>query len=164
MAKKKEREIAKELYVNQALTAKAIADKGLATEKTIGVWIQKYGWRKLRDARQNSTENRTERIEQVIETLTENRLSLFDEIAAARKADDKETLETLQKEAVRIDDAISKWNKTLENVQKENKISLAVYLQVMEDIFKNLQHHDPALHLKTLDFQEEHLNTIALKL
>lgn len=164
MAKKKERQIARELYVNQGLTAKAIAQKGLAAERTIGTWVRKYGWKKQRDAKQNSTNHRAERIGQVIETLTEQRLELFSEIAAAKKGEDKEALATLQKQAVGIDDAISKWNKALENLSKENKVSLSVYLEVMEDIFKNLQFYDAELHLRTLDFQEEHLNTISLKL
>lgn len=164
MAKSRERTIAKELYVNQGLTAKAISEKGLATEKTIGNWVRKFGWKKLRDAKQNSTNNRAERIAQVIETLTEQRLDLFSAISEAKKNKDNEALTALQKEAVGIDDGISKWNKALENLNKENKISLSVYIEVMEDIFKNLQAYDPALHLKTLDFQEEHLNTITFKL
>ncbi|MDD3458816.1 MAG: hypothetical protein PHO74_05020 [Weeksellaceae bacterium] len=164
MAKKNERLLAKELFVNQGLTAKAIAQKGLAAEKTIGVWVKKYGWKKLRDAKQNSTDNRAERIGQVIETLTEQRLELFTAIAEAKKAKDNEQLAQLQKEAVGIDDAISKWNKALENLNKDNRISLSVYLEVMEDIFRNLQAYDTGLHLKTLDFQEEHLNTISMKL
>ena len=36
MAKDKERKIAQDYYVTQGLNAKQIADKGLATEKTIG--------------------------------------------------------------------------------------------------------------------------------
>lgn len=164
MAKKKEQEIAKEFYVNQGLTAKAIADKGLASEKTIGNWVNKYGWKKLRDAKQNSTGLRADRIGQVIETLTEQRLNLFTAISDAKIEKDNDTLAALQKEAVGIDDAISKWNKALENLNKENRISLAVYLEVMEDIFKNMQQYNPGLHQQTLDFQEEHLNSISLKL
>lgn len=164
MAKKKEQKIAKELYVNQGLTAKAIAEKGLATEKTIGSWVNKYGWKKLRDAKQNSSGLRADRIGQVIETLTEQRLDLFGAIAQAKAQKDKVLLAQLQKEAVGIDDAISKWNKALENLNKESRISLSIYLEVMEDIFKNLQAFDPGIHQKTLDFQEEHLNTISMKL
>lgn len=164
MAKKKEQKIAKELYVNQGLTAKAIAEKGLATEKTIGNWVNKYGWKKLRDAKQNSSELRADRIAQVIETLTDQRLELFQSITRAKEQKDKDLLSQLQKEAVSIDDAISKWNKTLENLNKESRISLSIYLEVMEDIFKNLQAFDPGIHQTTLDFQEEHLNTISMKL
>lgn len=164
MAKEKERQLAKELFVNQGLTAKAIAQKGLASEKTIGNWVAKFGWKKLRDAKQNSTDNRAERIAQVIETLTEQRLNLFAAISQARKDKDNDSLASLQKEAVGIDDAISKWNKALENLSKDGKISLSVYLTVMEDIFKHLQAFDSGLYMKTLDFQEEHLNDIALKL
>lgn len=164
MAKDKERILAKEFYVEHGLTAKAISEKGLASEKTIGNWVSKYGWKKLRDAKQNSTNNRAERIGQVIETLTEQRLNLFTAIAEAKKNKDTDALVNLQKEAVGIDDAISKWNKALENLSRDNRISLSIYLEVMEDIFRNLQAYDAGLHMKTLDFQEEHLNTISMKL
>lgn len=164
MAKDKERIIAKDYYINQGLTAKAIAEKGLATEKTIGNWVGKYGWKKLRDAKQNSSNQRAERIAEVIETLSEQRLELFELIARARREDDKDELAHRRKEAVGIDDAISKWNKALENLNKENRISLSVYLEVMEDVFRAMNIYDAGLHQKTLDFQEEHLNTISLKL
>lgn len=74
MAKDKERKIAQDYYVTQGLNAKQIAEKGLATEKTIGNWVNKYGWKKLRDAKQNSTGNRLDRINQVTDNLADQRL------------------------------------------------------------------------------------------
>lgn len=164
MAKDKERKIAQDYYVTQGLNAKQIAEKGLATEKTVGHWINKYGWKKLRDAKQNSTENRLDRINQVTDNLADQRLRLFQEIEEAKGSGDQKLAESLQKEAVQIDDAIAKWNKRAENVDKENRISLAVYIEVMEDIFNHLQLHNAELFLKTIEFQEEHLNNISLKL
>lgn len=164
MAKDKERKIAQDYYVTQGLNAKQIAEKGLATEKTIGNWVNKYGWKKLRDAKQNSTGNRLDRINQVTDNLADQRLKLFQEIEDAKEAGDQKLAASLQKEAVQIDDSISKWNKRAENVDKENRISLAVYIEVMEDIFNHLQLHNAELFLKTIEFQEEHLNNISLKL
>lgn len=164
MAKDKERQIAQDYFVNQGLSAKQIADKGLATEKTIGKWIIKYGWKKLRDAKMNSTSNRLDRINEVTDQLAEQRLQLFKEIEEAKEKGDQKLAMSLQQQAVQIDDSISKWNKRAENVDKENRISLSVYLEVMEDIFNHLQMHNSELFLKTIDFQEEHINTISNRL
>ena len=164
MAKDKERQIAQDYFVNQGLSAKQIADKGLATEKTIGKWIVKYGWKKLRDAKMNSTSNRLDRINEVTDQLAEQRLQLFKEIEEAKEKGDQKLAMDLQRQAVQIDDSISKWNKRAENVDKENRISLSVYLEVMEDIFNHLQMHNSELFLKTIDFQEEHINTISNRL
>lgn len=164
MAKDKERQIAQDYFVNQGLSAKQIADKGLATEKTIGKWILKYGWKKLRDAKMNSTSNRLDRINEVTDQLAEQRLQLFKEIEEAKEKGDQKLAMDLQRQAVQIDDSISKWNKRAENVDKENRISLSVYLEVMEDIFNHLQMHNSELFLKTIDFQEEHINTISNRL
>lgn len=164
MAKDKERQIAQDYFVNQGLSAKQIADKGLATEKTIGKWIIKYGWKKLRDAKMNSTSNRLDRINEVTDQLAEQRLQLFKEIEEAKEKGDQKLAMDLQRQAVQIDDSISKWNKRAENVDKENRISLSVYLEVMEDIFNHLQMHNSELFLKTIDFQEEHINTISNRL
>jgi hypothetical protein len=49
-------------------------------------------------------------------------------------------------------------------MDSENRISLGIYLEVMNDIFKNLEHFDKDVYLKTLDFQESHLSTISIKL
>jgi len=46
--KKKE---AKRLYVQTDLTAKEIAAKTGISEKTIGVWVKKYGWKIQRENR-----------------------------------------------------------------------------------------------------------------
>ena len=49
-------------------------------------------------------------------------------------------------------------------MEKDFKISLSTYLEVMEDIFQSLQNWDKDLYIKTLDFQKSHLSTIAQKL
>ena len=164
MAKDKERKTAYDYYVKLGLNAKDIAAKGLATEKTIGNWINKYGWKEQRNAKTNSTRERLDRINQVTDRITKQRINLFQEIEEAKEAGDQNLAAKLQKEAVQIDDAISKWNKRVENLEKEGRISLTVYLEIMDRIFNALQVHSPELFLKTLDFQEEHLNDISLKL
>ena len=69
-----------------------------------------------------------------------------------------------QKRANEIADEVSKYNKTLLTLDKENRISLAVYLDVMESLFKAIQKHSPKLYMELLTFQEEHLSEISSKL
>ncbi|UGU15207.1 DUF1804 family protein [Sinomicrobium kalidii] len=164
MAKEKEKRIAFDYIVNQGVSPTVTAQKVGVSERTVTRWIQKEGWKKLRNAKQNMSAERSERIRQVIETLTEQRIELFAQIKQAKEGEDKQLLFSLQKEAVGIDDAISKWNKALENIDKENRVSLSAYLEVMEDIFKHLNQYDPKLYVDTLDFQEQHINTISERL
>ena len=81
-----------------------------------------------------------------------------------KKAVLRTELEVLRAEAASIDDAISKWNKRIENLNKEGKITLALYIEVMERIFEALRTANEPLYLQTLDFQENHLEDIAHKL
>ena len=163
MAKNKERAIAKQLYI-QGKTQKEISGLVNVQEKTIGDWVRKYGWKAERDARISSTKSQTANIKAIISSMAEERIAIHNDILKAKEANNRDELERLQKEASVIDDGVSKWNKTLENMDKENRISLPVYLDVMDDIFKALQNTSPKIFMQTLDFQESHLTTISLKL
>ena len=167
MAKNKERRTAKTMFL-KGKSQKEIALAVKVQEKTIGNWVKKYGWLNERDARFNSTKNRIENIKAIISTLSENRLEVDKALQHAKKefvetSEDtcKEAIERLQKEAAVISDEVSKWNKTLENLDKENRISLATKITVMEDIFQDLQNYDSKLFMKMLDFQEQYLTKIA---
>ena len=99
---------------------------------------------------------------QVIEQIKEKEA----EIKYADKEEEsslqKELLE-LRKECASIDDAIAKWNKRIENLIKGTKITLSMYIEVMESIFEALRLKDEKLYILTLDFQEEHLHEVADK-
>ena len=163
MAKKQERTIAKQLFI-QGKTQKEIAALVDVQEKTIGEWVKKFGWKSERDARMSGSKNQIENIKAIISQIAEDRLAVHNKIQKAQKNGNLEVLVTLQKEAATLDDGVSKWNKTLENMDKENKVSLAVYLEIMDDIFKALSNHDMKIFMKTISFQESHLSTISLKL
>ena len=49
-------------------------------------------------------------------------------------------------------------------MDKDSRITLDVYIDVMEDIFKCMHASDQTLHFKTLEFQETHLRYISQKL
>jgi len=178
MAKDKERGVGRVWYIEQGKTAKEIAQKLNVTEKTVGDWVKKYGWKKERNARENSIDKRVDNIKSVIDDITEDRSSarvqlneLKLELQEQQKNKDldaieisKDMISDIKKEIVGYDDAISKWNKTLENFDKENKVSLSNYLYVMDEIFKDLQSYNQKLYMKTLDFQEQHINKVSIQI
>lgn len=178
MAKEKEKKLAKIYYVEQGKTAKWIAETLNLTEKTAGNWIAKFGWKELRNAKENGVDKRIDNIKEVIDDIIDDRSTARTtlnkhklELAKAQAdADDelvkslKEQISEVKREVVGYDDAISKWNKTLENFDKENKVTLSNYIHVMEAIFKDLQAVNQPLFLKTLEFQEQHINKVSISI
>lgn len=182
MSKETEQKIAKELYTNQNKTPEEIAHKTGVTLRTVQRWIKDGNWKKLRDAKANGSPQRIERTQLVVDSLTDRRIQLIkDETKARKELEELEELgdyeelkeekailrvkvETLRAEAASIDDAISKWNKRIENLNKEGKITLSNYMEVMERIFEALRLSNEPLYMQTLDFQENHLEDVAAKL
>ena len=164
MAKDRERRLARILYVEQKKTAKQVADMVGVSEKTLSGWVVKGKWKTERDARNLSPATRIANIENIISGLADERIELGHNLTEAERVADKALAEDLRKQISKIDDAVSKWNKTLRDLNKESKIPLAVYLEVMQQIFEALQHHSPDIYMKTLEFQEQHINDISLRL
>ena len=164
MAKEKEKRIAFDYYTNQGFTAKAISDIIDVSEKTLGDWIEKGKWKAVRDSNMNSSTNRAAKIKELVSELTEQQLEINIEIKAAKAIGDKEQVIALRQQSASISQEVAIQTKALERMDTDNRISLGVYLEVMADIFKNLEHFDKDVYLKTLDFQENHLSTISIKL
>lgn len=164
MAKKKEKGLAKRLFIEKLMAQKEIAETVNVTEKTIGNWVAAGNWRQLRDAKLNNSESRTENIKKVIEELTNMTLQTLEKIKIAEAQGDQGELLELKKETTRISQEVAMYQKALERLEKEFKISLSTYLEVMEDIFEALMKWDKKAYLKTVDFQKEHLQHIAEKL
>lgn len=163
--KETEKRLAYLYYVEKHKTAKETAQLSGISEKTMTGWVEKFGWKKLRDAMLNNSKNQVNQIKELIGMLTQRRLNLENQISEASKKRDvnDEHIAQLREQCIGIGDEVSKWNKTLENMDKSNRVNLSVYLEVMDDIFTQLQIKDPELHLKTLDFQQEHVQTVSLK-
>ncbi|MEH6405756.1 MAG: YfeC-like transcriptional regulator, partial [Leeuwenhoekiella sp.] len=76
MAKDRERRLAEDLYVKQRKTAKETANLLGVTEKTIGVWVDKYGWKDRRSAAISSVKSGIENINELINIYTERAIAL----------------------------------------------------------------------------------------
>lgn len=176
MAKESERSVARILYIEQGKSNKEIAQKLGVQEKTVGAWVKKYGWKKERDARENNVDARIQNIKAVIDDIitdrTEARLQLKkknielgrDGLDEKESKELRERISAIKKDIVAFDDSISKWNKTLENFNKQNRVTLATYLYVMDEVFKDLQATNEDLYLKTLDFQEAHISKVSISI
>lgn len=170
MAKEKEKQIAFHLYIDKNLTAKQIAmhPQVQVRPNTVGTWIKEGNWKKIRDAQQNQSSERLERIQTVIDGLSTERLAIIKEIKDTKELiadglngdllkEARAKLVELNKEAVRIDNGIAMWNKTLLSFHKENRVSLSVYIEIQNKIFEALRAYDETIYMQTLDFQQAHI-------
>lgn len=164
MSKEKERKTARILYVDQGKTNKEISRLVGVTEKTVSQWAQKYGWEEERTARNVTPARRIENIKSIIHSLSEERLEVQRQAQQAEADNDIDTATELRTRIGKIDDSVAKWNKTLSAIQDENKVSLSVYLKVMDQIFEALRIYDNQLYIKTVDFQENHIHKITREL
>lgn len=181
MAKDQEKKLAKESYIHHNKSDEEIAHKYKVSLRTAQRWIKEGNWKKLRDSKANGSEQRIERTQLVVDSLTDKRMQIIeDEKNVREKLESIEGLENdiikdqrkslreeqefLRASAASIDDAISKWNKRIENLNKEGKLTLSLYMEVMERIFEALRLSNEPLYMQTLDFQENHLEDVASKL
>lgn len=163
MAKRKEQKTARIYYVEKGKTAKEIAALLGVSEVTISRWVKDGGWKAQRTAHVSNPDAQAENIKQLINNLAEQRLDLMKQLTELQKTPktDPKTINQIRAAIAQTDDGVSKWNKTLENIEKEHKITLAAYIQVMTEIFDALNTQNPKLFMETLDFQEQHLNHVS---
>ena len=182
MAKEQEKNLAFFYFTKENMEAKDIATKLKVRPNTVGDWIKKGNWKKIRDANINQSGERLERIQQVIDDLATERLEIMQltkdipkKIKALEKdiqeipnknitnemakqvAALKDELKTLNRQTVYIDQGIAMWNKTLASFQAENKTTLTKYIEIMDKIFGDLRAKDEGLYMQTLDFQHAHI-------
>lgn len=147
-------------FVEQGKNAKEIAQMFEVNEKTVGNWRKKGNWDVLRQNHLNGDKSRINAIKDIISEISTQRMEIsarIKEIESKKDEDSKDLRLELKKERAGIDDSISKWNKTLENMQNGNKVSLSTRLDIMNDIFNEMQHFDPNLAQQTIPFQEDYL-------
>ena len=164
MAKEKEKRTARILFVEQNKNRKEISQLLGVTQKTVGDWVDKFGWEDERTARNASPTKRLQNIKEIITSLSEQRIDLMSQVKVAERAADLENVASLRQQIAAVDDSVSKWNKALMVIQNENKITLSAYLEVMERIFNALRVYDQKTFMELIDFQEQHLHYITAEL
>ena len=182
MAKEQEKNLAFFYFTKENMEAKDIAAKLKVRPNTVGDWIKKGNWKKIRDANINQVGERLDRIQQVIDELSNERLEIIKrqkELPALIRALESEIkeipnknittpmleevanlkaeLKNLKRDAVYNDQGIAMWNKTLASFQAENKTTLTKYIEIMDKIFGDLRAKDEGLYMQTLDFQHAHI-------
>ena len=154
MAKYREKRTARELYL-LGKSQKEIAELVNVTEKTVSRWVTAGNWKVIRDSKVNTGKTKTDNIKQILSDIAEETIAINRRI---ENTTDREKLKELRKQRNQLADEAAKWNKALENLDKDNKVSFATYLQIFEDIFSNLQSFNEKLFMQTLDFQEYIIN------
>lgn len=164
MAKDKERQMGYYYYVEKNRSAKEASLLSGVTEATFSAWVRKFGWKSQREARAMSCGTRTENIKQLIDELAAQRIALGRELDLAVAEKDDKLASDIRRQLAAVDDGAAKWNKALAAAAKEGKITLTIYLDVMEQIFGALRNADEHLYLQTLSFQEQHIHEVSIKL
>ncbi len=142
-----------EYIVVHGLDQKEVARMLNLSEQTISKWSKQGKWREERISRQQCHSTDADNTKQILRLMSEKRLNIEMEIREAERVGDKEKELSLRKEARALSDEMSKHNKTLLNLEKENRITLGVYIDVFDDIFTSLRNFDEDLWGKTIDFQ-----------
>jgi len=165
MAKDRERNTARILYVNEGKSGKEIALMLNIAEKTVSAWVEKYAWKSARTAKVTSSDNRIANLKRIIDDIAEERLQLQAELADLTKTKSNEAKQKAIRIAMAaIDGTVAQWNNVLINAEKETKITLGVYLTVMQRVFKAMYLFDAVMHNQTIAFQDQHINDITIEL
>ncbi|MDQ8012033.1 MAG: hypothetical protein REI96_06275 [Flavobacterium nitrogenifigens] len=161
MAKDKEREVARKLFIELNRSQKDIALDLDVTEKTVGDWVKKGNWKAERTALVNNTQNRAEKFKAVLEDLADEQLMISQKIKDAEACGDFKEATVLRKTATSIADQVGKFQKALEKLDKDFKISLSTRLEVIDELFQSMQDYDKSLYVNSLDFQRYYIQSIA---
>lgn len=163
MAKTEARKLAYIYFVEHKLTQKEAADKAGVSTNTMSKWVNAGKWTEKRDALIFSANEQVKNIREVIGCLAEETVELAKSLRACDKKRDKETAMGIRVAMNSVADQAAKWRKTLEDIEKD-KVSLSVYLMVMEDVFKVMHANHPHIYHQLIDFQEELIHKKAVEL
>jgi len=146
MAKKSEKLLARELYLNTSMTQKEIADRLNVTVKTIGDWKDEGNWEALRAAKKVTKAALISNYYTILYTMQE-------QIASRSVPDNMPT----SKEA----DIMAKIGSQIEKIDKQS--SLQDYILAFEEFLEFMLERDPELARKIAPYQYEFLQVKAVK-
>lgn len=160
---KKLRKEAHDLYVKDGLSNKEISERLKVSEKSVSKWVNdKDGlWKKERIASVVNSKEQSDNVLEIIRMLAEDKLEILQRIDEAEKEGDKDLVMELRKQAASLDNSVNAWGKQMENMNKENRITFSVYLEVMDRVFDAMKTANPHLYYESLDFQEAHIYDVS---
>lgn len=158
------RRSAYEYVVEHLRDQKEVAEMLGVSEQTMSDWSRKGGWRELREAKQQCYSTDADNNKKIIRLLSTKRLALEIEAQEAGRLGNADEELALRKQAKGISDEISKHNKTLVTLDKENRVTLGVYIDVMESLFDALRQYDEELFDRCVDFQAQHVRKKIIEL
>ncbi len=153
-----------EYVVVQGMSQKETAALLDITEATLSKWAKDGNWKDDRQSRQQCASTDADNIKKLLRIMAQQRLEIEEQILDAQKTGDTEEEVRLRKEARALSDDMSKQNKTLLNLDKENRITLGVYIDVMESIFNAMRTFDEQLWERAIPFYSEHTKRISNEL
>lgn len=156
---------AHDMYVIEGLFATDISKRINVSAKTLSSWVNENdgAWKKERSARAVSSKKSGENIQQIIDLTAEKKIEVLKRIEEAKLSGNKELEKQLRGEAASLDNSVAQWNKALQDANKGNRISLSVYLDVMDEIFDAIRLAEPDHYFALINFQEAHLIEITKK-
>ena len=150
---------AHDLYVRDGMMCKEISERINVSERSVSNWINENDalWKKERQACVISSQKQGDNLKQIINILADQKLELLRMIDEAIAEGESDKVLELRKQAATLDNSVAQWGNQLKEVDKKNRITLAIYIDVMSRIFDAMKVYDADLYFKTLDFQENHL-------
>lgn len=150
---------AHDLYVRDGMMCKEISERINVSERSVSNWINENDalWKKERQASVISSKKQGDNLKQIINILADQKLELLRMIDEAIAEGDSDKVLELRKQAAGLDNSVAQWGNQLKEVDKKNRITLAIYIDVMGRIFDAMKAYNAELYFKTLDFQENHL-------
>lgn len=150
---------AHDLYVRDGMMCKEISERINVSERSVSNWINENDalWKKERQASVISSQKQGDNLKQIINILADQKLELLRMIDEAIAEGESDKVLELRKQAATLDNSVAQWGNQLKEVDKKNRITLTIYIDVMSRIFDAMKVYDADLYFKTLDFQENHL-------
>lgn len=154
---------AHDLYVREGMMCKEISERINVSERSVSNWINENDalWKKERQAFVISSNKQGDNLKQIINILADQKLELLRLIDEAIAEGDSNKVLELRKQAAGLDNSVAQWGNQLKEVDKKNRITLAIYIDVMNRIFDGMKVYNAELYFQSLDFQENHLREIS---
>jgi transposase len=141
-AKDKSKNVALELYLNTGMTQADIAAKVGVSARTIGTWARKGEWEKKAALRQATPQEVETDLLTILSGL--NKKYLAEEDATER---------------VKLSDQVSKFNKALENLRKDKRMSLTQIIGVLKELLSFAEVHMPKITPMLTELEEKYVRT-----